>query len=276
MEPLQDRLRALSTWWSQQAMVMRAGLLGVLGLLLGAIVALGLLSGNSEGSNDVVVRTQTPVPTASPTPSPTVTGTPSPSVTLSPTAEATQTPEPTATPEPTIGSIEELVSQYGHPPGYDYAQIRIPKIGVDAPVGASYVGAGMGVPEGPATVFWYDLSGWENFGGIPGEGKNAVFGGHVDLATYLPYADATYVGEGIFSNLTLLTAGDRIYVDFNGQTLEYQVVWQELIAADSGDWAPIWSSDVAVDSITIYTCGGDFDITSGSYIDRVVLRAERV
>jgi LPXTG-site transpeptidase (sortase) family protein len=169
------------------------------------------------------------------------------------------------------------VSLHGHPPGYDFAQIRIPKLDVVSPVGSSYVDGGtMDVPEGPATAFWYDLSAWEGYGGVPGEGKNAIFSGHVDIASYLPYADATYVGLGVFSKLSLLTTGDRIFVDYNGETLEYQVVWQRQIAADSDGWGEIWSSDVSVDSITLYTCGGKFDVSSASYSDRLVLRAERV
>jgi len=80
----------------------------------------------------------------------------------------------------------------------------------------------------------------------------------------------------VFSSLNTLSPGDRIFVDYNGETLEYQVVWQRQIAAASNEWGDIWSSDVAVDSITLYTCGGEFDVSSASYIDRVVLRAERV
>jgi sortase (surface protein transpeptidase) len=285
MEPLLDRLRALSGWWGRQAMAVRAGMLGVVGVLLGVVVALGVLGGNSEGSTDVVARTQTPTPTATATASasPTAastsiaTSTATATATATATVEPTETPEPTPTPAPTIGTIEELVARYGYPAGYDYAQIRIPKLGINAPVGSSYVGGDvMDVPEGPATVFWYDLSGWTDLGGLPGEGKNAIFSGHVDIASYLPYADVTYVGQGIFSNLHLLAPGDRIFVDFNGETLEYQVTWQKQIAASSSGWGDIWSSDVAVDSITLYTCGGEFDIVSASYIDRVVLRAERV
>jgi len=33
----------------------------------------------------------------------------------------------------------------------------------------------MDVPEGPATVFWYDLSAWDGYGGVPGEGTPRSF-----------------------------------------------------------------------------------------------------
>ena len=137
-------------------------------------------------------------------------------------------------------------------------------------------GAVMGVPEGPATVFWYDLSQWTDFGGLPGEGRNAIFSGHVDLASYVPYADVNYSGPAIFSDLELLQPGDRIFVDYNGESLEYVVAWKEQVnAGDTGRWGDIWSSNVATDSITLYTCGGEFNFAEASYIDRIVIRAER-
>jgi sortase (surface protein transpeptidase) len=155
--------------------------------------------------------------------------------------------------------------------------VRIPKLGVDAPVGSSYVGdAQMDTPEGPATVFWYDLAAWDGLGGLPGEGKNAIFSGHVDYAAFVPYAGVSYRGKAVFAGLGTLAPGDSIFVEYNGQSLEYKVQWVEQVNAGAGGrWAEIWSSDVAVDSITLYTCGGEFDFTERSYIDRVVVRAER-
>jgi LPXTG-site transpeptidase (sortase) family protein len=185
------------------------------------------------------------------------------------------------TPEAAIGSVSELVSLYGDPPGYDFARLRIPVLGVDAPVGISIVsgesGAQLGSPEGPAAVFWYDLSAWPGLGGLPGAGGNAVFGAHVDISGYVPYADANYHGPAIFRELYLLAPGDRVMVDRNGETLEYQVVWSEQVGAnDATRWTEIWSSNVATDSITLYTCGGDFDWDTREYPDRLVVRAERV
>lgn len=285
MERLQDAARSFVAWWNRQQLLVRGGLLGGAGLALGAIVATVVLAGGSSSPN-VVVTTPTAVvatsatPTGTPdasTPTPTATSTPSSSPT------GTATPEPTPTPEPAITSIGELVSQFGHPPGYNFARIRIPFIGVDAPVGASVVGGGsgaqMGVPEGPATVFWYDLSAWDEFGygGAPGAGRNAIFSGHVDLASYVPYADVNYSGPAVFSDLDQLTPGDQIIVEVNGETLEYAVTWKEQVdAGNTTRWGEIWSGDVAVDSITLYTCGGEFNFAEASYIDRVVIRAERV
>ena len=122
----------------------------------------------------------------------------------------------------------------------------------------------------------YDFQGWPGLGGLPGQGKNAVFSGHVDLSSYLSYADVTYHGQGVFSHLNLLGPGDVVLVDVNGQTLEYMVTWVGQVGATEGDrWSELLSSDVATDSITLYTCGGVFDSVSRSYADRVVVRAER-
>jgi sortase (surface protein transpeptidase) len=185
------------------------------------------------------------------------------------------------TPEAAIESVSELVALHGEPPGYDFGRLRIPVLGVDAPIGISIVeggaGAQLGSPEGPGTVFWYDLSAWPGLGGVPGGGGNAVFGAHVDISGYVPYADANYHGPAIFRELYLLAPGDRIFVDRNGETLEYQVAWSEQVDANAGArWNEIWSASVATDSITLYTCGGDFDWDTREYPDRLVVRAERV
>lgn len=271
-------------------MIMRGVLLGLLMALIGVVVAAMVLANESDDSSSVVLRASTAVPTElTPTTQAkdatstavidgTATATPT-EVTSTP--EATGTPEPTATPEPTVGNIADLVAAHGHPSGYDFARLRIPFIGVDAPVGASVVsrtaGAQMSDPNGPATTVWYDLSEWSNLGGVPGEGGNAIFSGHVDLASYIPYADVTYFGAAVFFDLKLLSRGDQIFIDYNGETLEYVIRWTEQInAGNRARWTEILSANVVVDSITLYTCGGEFDINSSSYLDRLIVRAERV
>lgn len=270
-------------------MIMRGVLIGLLVALIGVVVAAVILGNDSDDSSSVVLRastvvsveptqtTQTKDTTSAAATDSTATATPT-EVTSTP--EPTGTPEPTATPEPTVGNITDLVSAHGHPSGYDFARLRIPIIEVDAPVGESVVsrtaGAQMSDPDGPATTLWYDLSEWSNLGGIPGEGGNAIFSGHRDLASYIPYADVTYLGVAVFWELDLLSRGDQIFIDYNGETLEYVVQWTEQInAGNSARWTEILSADVAVDSITLYTCGGEFDINSRSYADRVIVRAER-
>lgn len=184
--------------------------------------------------------------------------------------------EDDATPEQQ-DSVVAFVEAYGDPPNTDFARLRIPAVGVDAPVGRWLVDADiMPEPYGPVDVAFYDLSEWPGMGGFPGEGGNAVFGAHVDLNRYVPYADANYRGPAVFWALDQLGPGTIIELDYGGQTLSYSVVWVEEVDANFGDWGLYFSSDVPVDSITLYTCGGQFDRESHSYTHRTVIRAERI
>lgn len=242
-------------------------------ILLLAAIAVAACGGGSD-------------PTPAPTPTSTPTTTAASGATRTPTA--TRTPAPTATPadeasaasgERTITNIRDLVGAFGDPPGTTFARLRIPLLGVDGPVSSSTVSDGgvMSAPYNPVEVTWYDMRLWPGMGGRPGEGGNAIFSGHVDYAAHIAYADGVYYrGKGIFGSLELLSPGDIVEVVYDGQVLRYAVKWQRDVAAVGGDWAAIWSSDVAVDSITLYTCGGDFDFGTRQYSHRVVVRAERI
>lgn len=175
-------------------------------------------------------------------------------------------------------SVEAFAAEYGDPPYTDFARLRIPAINVDAPVGRWTVeGSVMPEPYGPVDVAFYDLTGWEGIGGFPGEGGNAIFGGHVDMNRDIAYAGAHYRGPAVFWALDSLSPGTIIEVDYAGETLSYSVVWMEELEAGEGtDWRQYWSSDVAVDSITLFTCGGQFDFDQLSYSHRIVVRAERI
>ena len=156
--------------------------------------------------------------------------------------------------------------------------MRVPALGIDAPMGVRLVGGDgqMPNPAGPSDVIWYDFSGWDGIGGAIGGGGNAVFSGHVDYAARVAYADVDYRGHGVFFSLSLLSPGDVIEVESAGQTIRYAVSWRQTVDAAETDWGEMLSADVAVDSITLITCGGEFDFESSSYVDRVVIRAERI
>ena len=280
----------------------RRGLL----LLLAAVVlvaagAMLLRGGSDEGAPAVIVSAVTPTPRAAPTaagaPAPTATPEPEPTATATPRAPATATegpaPEPTATPEPeptatatatpepgavVVETIEELHAEYGEPPGAVLGRLRVPALGVDAPLGQTRVGSNgvMPNPAGPSDVLWYDFSEWEGIGGAIGGGGNAVFSAHVDYAARVQYAGVDYRGRGVFFGLSLLSPGDMIEVETGGRILRYAVSWRDTVNAEDTDWNEVLSSDVAVDSITLITCGGEFDFDSRSYVDRVVVRAERI
>ncbi|MBM3141390.1 MAG: class F sortase, partial [Chloroflexi bacterium] len=178
-----------------------------------------------------------------------------------------------------LTTLRQLIAAHGEPRAASFARLRIPRIGVDAPVGVDTVGddAQMEVPFNPVEITWYDLSAFPGMGGAPGGGENAIFSAHVDYLGRVPYADgAFYRGKGVFANLDHLGPGDVIEVFYRGQMLRYQVKWRRSVNAVSGNWGEIWSAAVPVDSITLYTCGGLFDAGSRNYADRVVVRAERM
>ncbi len=283
-------LRAIGRWWAARAALGRAGVLALTGMLIGAIVAAAVLlsGGGSDSAAEVIVQ-RTPDPTAEPAETATAEPTAEPSVTAEPTAEVTPEPTAEATAEPgaeQLTDIRDLVARYGDPVDATTARLRIPAIGVDAAVGPRTVGEDgeMALPHGPADIVWYDMSLWLGLGGAPGGGGNAIFSGHVDYNARVSYAGelgfadrVPFRGGGVLFDLKQLSPGDIIEVDVQGETLRYVVAWRQRIAADDQPrWSEIWSDDVAVDSITLVTCGGDFNFTERSYVDRWVVRAERV
>lgn len=173
--------------------------------------------------------------------------------------------------------IRDLVAEFGEPPDATFARLRIPKLGIDAGVSSRYVdGLTMPLPDGPQNVAWYDMASFPGMGGAPGDGGNAIFAAHVDFNNQVHYADRHFTGPAVFYSLDHLGPGDVIEVDYNGQTLSYQVTWVEYLDAATADWGSIWSSSVASDSITLFTCGGTFDRDARAYSHRLVVRAERM
>jgi LPXTG-site transpeptidase (sortase) family protein len=216
-----------------------------------------------------------------PTPSPTST-----EATSTSTSTATGTPRPTRTPPPAqtasaeaveaIRSLGEFVSDHGYPEDASFARVRIPRLGVDARAASRYVGGDgvMANPQGPADVIWYDLSAWPGMGGAPGEGGNAIFSGHVDYNANVRYANVRYRGPGVFRELAGLSSGDIIEIDYAGETFRYAVVRNEQLGPNS-DWGALWRTGTT-EMVTLYTCGGEFDVNTHSYSDRVVVQAERI
>ncbi len=292
-------------WWSRQSPTTRWSVAGVtLGVLLGVVLAFAL-AGRGGGGPAVLVTPVTPSPTpvvatatATATPEATAAATPAatataPPATATPAATATAAPTQTATAtataaataaptaEPTPGvptyfTLEALHEAHGEAPDATLGRIRIPILGVDAALGQRLVsGDKMQNPTGPGDVVWYDLSLWDGLGGVPGAGGNAVFSGHVDYLANIAWANARYQGDGVFRNLSLLAPGDVVEIEIGGVMLRYAVVWQRNVAADAST-GEILSADVEVDSITLITCGGDFNRVTRNYSERVIVRAERI
>ncbi len=194
----------------------------------------------------------------------------------SPTATATPTltPLPSATPTPTASPLLEAAgapAEEGdsHAPSGPAAasgmRMVIPKIGVNAPVTVRTMGSDgvMGAPNGRFDVVWYDFSAaFPGMGGYPGSSGNAVFSGHVD---YHPHYTA------VFWDLRLLAPGDIIEVYLSdGTVARYSVQWNQQIDPAS-DFSSYCGATGGA-SITIVTCQGTFNPSTGQYSHRLVVR----
>ena len=153
------------------------------------------------------------------------------------------------------------------PEGVAPVALQVDSVGVDAPIelGAIVDGA-MQDPSGPWVVSWY-----EPLGKI-GEGGNVVMAGHVDYYT---------VGPAVFWDVRNLPAGDVIrLVGESGESYEYAVEWTQVYNVATDLTPEIIQNDIVGDtgqeSLTLITCGGEFDPATGEYNQRWVVRANLI
>lgn len=142
------------------------------------------------------------------------------------------------------------------------SRLRIPAIGVDAPVvrvGLTPGGA-MASPEGREDTGWY-----EN-GPRPGERGSAVIAGHAGYRT----------GHAVFDDLTEVRVGDVIsVVDEDGATIEFRV--RETRLYGRADSAPeVFSSEGEGTHLNLVTCTGVWDSGAGTHSQRLVVFSDAV
>jgi sortase (surface protein transpeptidase) len=260
MEPLRQ-------WWTGQARQTRVAVIGgAAALVVLAVLGASLLIGG--GSDD---------PAVSIAPSNTSTVDPS-----APGPTHTAEPLPTEDPDlPTLEALREFVKEAGDPPNANIGRFKIPRIGVDAPIGERVVGSDLSLqflnPYGPADVSWYNFDVDPRYGGDIGEGDNAIFAAHVDYAALVPFAQINYRGPGVFRDINLLNPGDLIEITMHGKTVRYKVAWKRQVTEAEGDWATLFSADVPEgNAITLVTCSGDFNTVTREYDSRTVIRGEEV
>jgi sortase (surface protein transpeptidase) len=138
-------------------------------------------------------------------------------------------------------------------------RLRIDALGIDAPVIALGVAANgeMDVPTDADTVAWYE------YGPAPGQRGSAVLAAHVD-----------YNGErGVFFTLDDLEAGESITVEFaDGPPRTFTVTDGASIAKTALPVERLFRRDGRT-TLTLITCGGEFDAATRSYRENVVVRA---
>jgi sortase (surface protein transpeptidase) len=140
-------------------------------------------------------------------------------------------------------------------------RIRLPSLGVDAPVVAS------GVDERGEMQVPNDIreAGWYRFGPQPGSAAgSSVVAGHVDDRIQ---------GRGAFYNLDGLVLGDPVIVTTTaGADLDYRVTDVRQIAKATLPVDDIFALD-GPPRLALVTCGGSFDRAIRSYRDNTVVPA---
>ena len=144
--------------------------------------------------------------------------------------------------------------------------LQVDSVGVDAPIELGAVVDGvMQDPSGPWVVSWYEPL------GKVGEGGNVVMAGHVDYWN---------VGPAVFWDVRYLPAGEVIrVVGEDGTNYEYAVEWTQSYLADQLTPEVIQGEivgDTGEETLTLITCGGEFDPVTGEYNERWVVRANLI
>lgn len=139
-------------------------------------------------------------------------------------------------------------------------RIRIPRIGVDAPVtrlGADGSGHLRVPPEGDR-----NLVGWYEDGPSPGSAGNAIIDGHVDT----PRGPAVFYGLGALHKgaTVLVTRADRTVARFSVYAVE---VYTKTAFPDQRVYGPTREPE-----LRLITCGGGYTKATG-YLGNVVVYA---
>ena len=187
-------------------------------------------------------------------------------------ATAESTPEMVPIESTTVGEMPSAGALRPGPIGQDSplptaanpsapVQITVEKAGIDAQVETLEIVNGiMQNPTGPWVVAWYRQT------ATLGELGNVVLAGHVDYWN---------VGPSVFFNLRDLVAGDVItLVGEDGRSYDYAMEWSEVFdlpALTSGGLQDVVGPTDAP-SVTLITCGGEFDYVNGEYLSRMVVR----
>jgi len=143
----------------------------------------------------------------------------------------------------------------------DPVHITVEKAGINADIVTMQIVNGtMENPPGPWVVAWYRQT------ATLGEAGNVVLAGHVDFWD---------VGASVFFNVRDLVPGDVITLTGeNETTFDYAVEWSEVfdIATLTGGKLQEVVGPTTTPSVTLITCGGEFDYANGEYLSRMVVR----
>jgi sortase (surface protein transpeptidase) len=141
------------------------------------------------------------------------------------------------------------------------SRLRIPKIGVDAPLVSLRLDK-QGELQAPDD---FQTPGWYADGTPPGDAGPAVIAGHVD----------SLEGKAVFYRLPELKPSDVIEVERDGQWLSFHVTSAHRYAKNRFPTAEVYGPTPDA-QLRLITCGGGFDRDRRSYYDNVVIFAVAV
>jgi sortase (surface protein transpeptidase) len=138
-------------------------------------------------------------------------------------------------------------------------RVEIPSIGVRAPV----IKLGLNPDRSLEVPKDFGDTGWWSGGPRPGEPGPAVIVGHVD----------SYTGPAVFYRLSELGRGDEIVVvGRDGSRSRFTVEGSERYPKDDFPTARVYGRTDGP-TLRLITCGGDFDSSTGHYVDNAVVYA---
>lgn len=142
--------------------------------------------------------------------------------------------------------------------------VMIPRIGVTSDL----VDLGLNPDRTIEVPSDYDTAGWYQHRAVPGEPGPGVILGHVD----------SYTGPAVFFQLSTLVPGDTVDVNRSDGSVARFAVSSVEQHGKGTDVFPTervygWTDDA---TLRLITCGGDFDRSSRSYADNVVVFADLI
>jgi sortase (surface protein transpeptidase) len=137
-------------------------------------------------------------------------------------------------------------------------RVAVPSLGIDAPIVSLQMDADgdLPTPSSARTVAWYDYSAG------PSDMGNAVLAGHVDWNFEI----------GAFAPLIRATPGMTVTLSADGTAAVYRIESVSVVPDGDRDGLNALRTDGDNTSITLVTCGGEFDWATRSYQDRVIVR----
>jgi LPXTG-site transpeptidase (sortase) family protein len=143
------------------------------------------------------------------------------------------------------------------------SRVRIPSIDLVTP---ALENLGRAADKSIALPTKPELAGWFKDGPRPGQPGPAVVIGHVDWDH----------GPAVFFRLREMKPGESVFVDrADGSTQEFRVTRVRQVAKDDFPTADVYAPDLAA-SLRLITCGGQFDYSTGNYLDNVIVFASPV